>query len=126
MPDFIRRMPLWDRERYLRTAKDGTMKRRHIRIMIVGKQSAGKTCLMRRLLNEEIDDVISTDGINVEVRRCKVQISDGQWIFSEGLCFGFAEITIVFQRHNIYIVFKGYCTCYVIFYRTKIMYLLFV
>ncbi|XP_052081793.1 uncharacterized protein LOC127719609 [Mytilus californianus] len=87
MPDFIRRMPLEDRERYLRTAKDGTMKRRHIRIMIVGKYSAGKTCLMRRLLNEEINDVISTDGINVEVRRCKVRISDGQWIFSEEKCY---------------------------------------
>ncbi|XP_063410536.1 uncharacterized protein LOC134693628 [Mytilus trossulus] len=87
MPDFIRRMPLWDRERYLRTAKEGTMKRRHIRMMIVGKYSAGKTCLMRRLLNEEIDDVKSTDGINVEVRRCKVRISDGQWIFSEEKCY---------------------------------------
>lgn len=99
MPDVIKRMPLEDRKRYLRTAKEGTMKRRHIRIMIVGKYSAGKTCLMRRLLNEKIDDVVSTDGINVEIRRCRVQLSDGQWMFSKGLCFFILYRTKIIGYH---------------------------
>lgn len=47
--------------------------------MIVGKESVGKTCVMRRLLKESIDDVVSTDGVDIVVRRCKINIADGKW-----------------------------------------------
>ncbi|VDI52546.1 Hypothetical predicted protein [Mytilus galloprovincialis] len=51
--------------------------------MIVGKESVGKTCLMRRLLKEDISDVSSTDGVDIVVRRCKINIEDGKWIIGK-------------------------------------------
>lgn len=57
--------------------------------MIVGKKSAGKTCLMRRLLKEGIGDVCSTDGVDIVVRRCKINIENGKWTIEKGIeiCF---------------------------------------
>ncbi|VDI72377.1 Hypothetical predicted protein [Mytilus galloprovincialis] len=81
MPETIKNMSVYDREAFLKAANSGTTKRYNIRVMIVGKQSAGKTCLLRRLMNEEIDDVISTDGINIERRKCLIDIKTGVWHF---------------------------------------------
>jgi GTPase SAR1 family protein len=53
--------------------------------MIVGENGVGKTCLMRRLLGKDIDDVTSTDGIDVVIRKCKIRLSDGKWILNEGI-----------------------------------------
>ncbi|CAG2218160.1 unnamed protein product [Mytilus edulis] len=54
-------------------------KRYFVRTMIVGKETVGKTCLLRRLLKEDISDVTSTDGVDIVVRRCKINIDDGTW-----------------------------------------------
>ncbi|XP_063448129.1 uncharacterized protein LOC134727678 [Mytilus trossulus] len=60
------------------------MENRHfLRIMIVGKERVGKTCLLKRLLNESIDKVSSTDGVQVVVRQCKIDIKDGKWIIGK-------------------------------------------
>ncbi|CAG2195546.1 unnamed protein product [Mytilus edulis] len=50
-----------------------------------GKESAGKTCLLRRLLKEDITDVTSTDGVDIVVRRCKINIEDGKWTIGKGI-----------------------------------------
>ncbi|XP_076080106.1 uncharacterized protein LOC143050885 [Mytilus galloprovincialis] len=63
----------------------GTEARHCIRIMIVGPFGVGKTCLMRRLLKKDIKDVVSTNGINIMVLRCKVRLSDRTWIISDEL-----------------------------------------
>ncbi|VDI50650.1 Hypothetical predicted protein, partial [Mytilus galloprovincialis] len=63
----------------------GTESRHCIRLMIVGPFGVGKTCLMRRLLKKGINDVKSTNGINIMVLRCKVRLSDETWIFSDEL-----------------------------------------
>lgn len=81
MPETIKQMSIHDREQFLKAAKSGTNKRYNIRVMIVGENSVGKTCLLRRLMNEEIDDVRSTDGINIERRKCQIDIDNGQWHF---------------------------------------------
>ncbi|CAC5421161.1 unnamed protein product [Mytilus coruscus] len=65
------------------TQKAESEKRYFVRIMIVGKESAGKTCLLRRLLNESITDVTSTDGVDIVVRRCKINIEDGKWTIGQ-------------------------------------------
>lgn len=62
-----------------------TEKRYFVRIMIVGKETVGKTCLLRRLLKESIEDVSSTDGIDIVVRRCKINIEDGKWTIGKGI-----------------------------------------
>ncbi|VDI42131.1 Hypothetical predicted protein [Mytilus galloprovincialis] len=58
-------------------------KRYFVRVMIVGKGSTGKTCLLRRLLKEDISDVTSTDGVDIVVRRCKINVQDGKWIIGK-------------------------------------------
>lgn len=63
----------------------GGMESRHcIRLMVVGPFGVGKTCLVRRLLKKNIKGVVSTDGINIMVQRCKIRLSDRTWIFSDG------------------------------------------
>ncbi|CAG2245377.1 unnamed protein product [Mytilus edulis] len=47
--------------------------------MIVGKESVGKTSLLRRLLKDNTAGVSSTDGVDIVVNRCKINIEDGKW-----------------------------------------------
>lgn len=82
MPNTIKKMSDHDREEFLKAAKSGTTKRYNIRVMIVGEKSAGKTCLLRRLMNEPIDDVVSTDGLDIKRRICQVDVNTETWHFS--------------------------------------------
>lgn len=83
MPETIKQMSKHDRKEFLKATKSGTTQRYNIRVMIVGKNSAGKTCLLRRLMNKSIDDVISTDGLDIERRKCKVDVKTGEWDLSD-------------------------------------------
>ena len=85
IPDQILQMDEKDKEMYLEIIKSGTERRYYIRLMIVGENGVGKTCLMRRLLGEDIDDVTSTDGIDIVIRKCKIRLSDGKWILNKGI-----------------------------------------
>ncbi|XP_052073787.1 uncharacterized protein LOC127711717 isoform X3 [Mytilus californianus] len=57
----------------------------HIRLVIIGENGVGKTCLMRRLLKQSILGVESTDGIDIDVAKCKIRIRDGKWIYKRML-----------------------------------------
>ncbi|XP_053383421.1 uncharacterized protein LOC123540198 [Mercenaria mercenaria] len=61
-------------DRALKTGKEND---RHIRVNIIGFYGQGKTSLTRRLLQDSLDDIESTDGIDVHIRKCK--ISKGGW-----------------------------------------------
>lgn len=61
------------------------IKRHCVRIMLVGKESVGKTCLLKRLLKENIADTSSTDGVDIIIRRCKINIENGEWIIDKGM-----------------------------------------
>ena len=54
-----------------------------IRVIIIGKEGVGKTSLLRRLLKENIDDVQSTDGVEIVTNRCKISIN-GEWKIEKG------------------------------------------
>ncbi|CAC5399888.1 MYBPC1 [Mytilus coruscus] len=82
MPDAVKQMSEHDRNMFLKAAQSGTAVRYYIRIMIVGESGVGKTCLLRRLMNENIGDVRSTDGINIEVKQCKINRQTQKWIFT--------------------------------------------
>ncbi|CAC5384611.1 unnamed protein product [Mytilus coruscus] len=82
LPETIKQMPVHDREQFLKAARSGTKKRYYIRVMIVGESSAGKTCLLRRLMDKKIDDVKSTDGIDIERWTCQIDVTTGEWKFS--------------------------------------------
>ncbi|CAC5389054.1 unnamed protein product [Mytilus coruscus] len=81
MPETIKQMAKHDREEFLKASKSGTTQRYCIRVIIVGGSSAGKTCLLRRLMKKPIEDVISTDGLDIEKRKCQVDIKTGEWHF---------------------------------------------
>ena len=85
IPDQILLMNEKDKEMYLEIIKSGTERRCYIRLMIVGENGVGKTCLMRRLLGQGIDHVTSTDGIDVVTRKCKIKVSDGTWEVNDGI-----------------------------------------
>ncbi|CAC5410612.1 unnamed protein product [Mytilus coruscus] len=98
MPDAIKQMSEHDRRIFLKAAKNGTAPRYSVRIMLVGKQSVGKTSLLRRLMNEGIEDIESTNGINIEVKKCKINVHTNEWIFNKGKY----EFTIKFSLSLFY------------------------
>ncbi|CAG2201022.1 unnamed protein product [Mytilus edulis] len=80
LPEAIRKLSEEDKARYNKLLQSEISEKRYfVRVMIVGKETVGKTCLMRRLLKEKISDVTSTDGVDIVVRRCKINIEDGEW-----------------------------------------------
>lgn len=82
MPEFIKKMSARDRKEFLTAANYGTANRYYIRVMIIGEKSAGKTSLLRRLMKEPLTMVKSTDGIDIERRKCQVNVNTGEWHFS--------------------------------------------
>ncbi|XP_063412340.1 uncharacterized protein LOC134695076 isoform X2 [Mytilus trossulus] len=84
MPGTIKLMSMHDREQFLRAAKSGITKRYNVRVMIVGEKSVGKTCLLRRLMDENIENVTSTDGIDIDRRKCKIDLETEEWHFLSG------------------------------------------
>ncbi|XP_053391287.1 uncharacterized protein LOC128554083 [Mercenaria mercenaria] len=55
---------------YLKALKDGKEKDRSIRINVVGNFAQGKTSLVKRLVGESVEDVESTNGIEVDRYSC--------------------------------------------------------
>ncbi|XP_063420669.1 probable serine/threonine-protein kinase pats1 [Mytilus trossulus] len=80
MPLVIKEMSVHDRDMFLKAASTGTAVRYYVRVMIVGESGVGKTCLLRRLMKKDINGVNSTNGINIEVRKCKIDLKKKEWI----------------------------------------------
>ncbi|XP_061175597.1 uncharacterized protein LOC133184524 [Saccostrea echinata] len=52
----------------------------HVRVMVVGHHGAGKSSLTKRLLRESMEEVQSTDGVEIYTKRGRFQLSDHKWI----------------------------------------------
>ncbi|CAG2237690.1 unnamed protein product [Mytilus edulis] len=72
---------------YLHLLESGSEKKRDIRLVVVGKKEAGKTSLLRRLFSEGIEDVHSTNGIEIHTITCKTKSDDGIWNKSDGMMY---------------------------------------
>jgi GTPase SAR1 family protein len=73
-----------DMQLYTKMLEKGKVKTYNIRLMFVGLYGAGKTSTARRILGQKIDDVTSTDGIDVHTGRCKVDIRRRKWEIYNG------------------------------------------
>ncbi|VDI00521.1 Hypothetical predicted protein [Mytilus galloprovincialis] len=86
LPDDIKRLKEEDIDAFIKLMQSEKQERRYyVRIMIVGRGEVGKTCLMRRLLKESIDDVTSTEVLDIVVRKCKINIDDGSWTIDKDI-----------------------------------------
>ena len=65
--------------------KFGVEKNYHIRVMLVGNGGVGKSTLLRRLLNlpVKINRYDSTNGIDVHIHSCGIDIETGAWYVDE-------------------------------------------
>lgn len=74
-----------ERNEFIKLMEISETERRYFaRVMIVGKNSVGKTCLLKRLLMENIDGITSTDGVDIVEGRCKISLDDGSWKIEKG------------------------------------------
>ncbi|CAC5404652.1 unnamed protein product [Mytilus coruscus] len=84
LPEAINLLQEKEKARYIELMQSSEVEKRYfVRIMVVGKEFVGKTCLVRRLLMEGIDDVSSTDGVDIVVHRCKIDLDDGKWMIDK-------------------------------------------
>ncbi|VDH97162.1 Hypothetical predicted protein [Mytilus galloprovincialis] len=81
LPEHVKRLKDEDKNKYIKLMESEKKEKRYfVRIMIVGKERAGKTCLMKRLLNKRFNkNEPSTDGVEIVVQRCKINIHNGKW-----------------------------------------------
>lgn len=89
---------------YLDLLKSGSEKKRDIRIVIVGKKGSGKTSLVRKLFGKKIEEVTSTNGIEIHRIRCNANTDDGIWNIYDGMTFKLYLFLILYNRE----VFKIY------------------
>lgn len=84
IPDIIKQMSVNDREEFLKAATFGTSQRYCIRVIMVGEKSIEKTCVLKRLLQDDLVDVKSTelDEIDMNRRECMIDVHTGKWHFS--------------------------------------------
>lgn len=71
-------------ELYMKMLEHGQISTYNIRLMFVGLYGAGKTCTARRIMGKEIDDVSSTDGIDVYIGKCRVDVRNNEWETVDG------------------------------------------
>ncbi|VDI09892.1 Hypothetical predicted protein [Mytilus galloprovincialis] len=78
----IPNIDITERTTFMEAIASGSEVRRYVRIQVVGKHGVGKSSLVRRLLGEGIDDIKSTDGIDI-LKKCQIRRSDGEWFVSK-------------------------------------------
>lgn len=66
----------------------------YIRLVVLGQEGVGKTTLVKRLLQESISDVKSTNGIEINIDKCGISLHNGEWKFHRGI------VTFIFLKHD--------------------------
>ncbi|KAL4234304.1 hypothetical protein ACF0H5_005955 [Mactra antiquata] len=79
LPLALENLEVEDRRLYSTLLENGSVRTYNVRLMFVGLFGAGKTSTARRIMGKEIDDVTSTDGIDVYIGKCKVELTTGEW-----------------------------------------------
>lgn len=82
-----------DKDHYMKAITLGKEVRRYVRIIVIGEHGAGKSTLVRRLLEQDVDGINSTDGIEMN-NKFQIRESNGQWVFNKGTTYMFVEMYI--------------------------------
>ncbi|XP_053391256.1 uncharacterized protein LOC128554064 [Mercenaria mercenaria] len=108
-PEEILRMDENSISLYKKALMEGKQAINTIRVMIVGHCGVGKTTLTKRLFGETVDvneDIASTDGIDVHIKRCKIRLTDANWLpvnkesYQETFCNRFASMISEFSKNS--------------------------
>ena len=80
---------------FCKVLRYGVEKNYHIRVMLVGNEGVGKSTLLKRLLKlpVKINNYGSTNGIDVHVHSCDIDIETGAWFVNEIHETGITAIT---------------------------------
>ena len=65
---------------YFSALEQGVEKDYDIRLMLVGHFGVGKTTVARKLLQESTDNISSTEGIETQVNKARIDAQTGEWI----------------------------------------------
>lgn len=84
LPPSIKKMDESAINAYREALEEGSENYNHVRVMVVGYHGAGKSSLTKRLLREKVEDVRSTDGVEIFTKRGRFQLSDHAWIKYDG------------------------------------------
>lgn len=68
----------------------------YIRLVVLVQEGVSKTTLVKRLLQESISEVESTNGIEINVDKCGISLHNGEWKFHRGI------VTVIFLKHDTY------------------------
>ncbi|XP_071145292.1 uncharacterized protein [Mytilus edulis] len=68
-------------ERFKQLVEKGSEQRHYVRIVVVGEQGAGKSCLVHRLIDKDIKDVVSTDCLDIQINVCGIDLDTAEWCF---------------------------------------------
>ena len=64
---------------YLSALRKGDYVNNLIRVMVVGHFGVGKTTLVKGLLQQDPRGTLSTDGIEIHIRKCFYDKETGKW-----------------------------------------------
>lgn len=84
LPPSIKKMDESAINAYREALEEGSENYNHVRVMVVGYHGAGKSSLTKRLLRENVEEVRSTDGVEIFTKRGRFQLSDHAWIKYDG------------------------------------------
>ncbi|OWF38143.1 uncharacterized protein LOC110466634 [Mizuhopecten yessoensis] len=65
--------------RYKTALRCGTTPDRHVRVMVLGHKGAGKSSLCRRLLDDDLEGIDSTEGIDLYIQKILVDLKTLEW-----------------------------------------------
>ncbi|XP_062578528.1 uncharacterized protein LOC134240459 isoform X2 [Saccostrea cucullata] len=80
LPPSIKKMDASAIKIFREALEEGQEKYHHVRVMVVGHHGAGKSSLTKRLLKEKMEEVQSTEGVEIYNKRGRFQLSDHKWI----------------------------------------------
>lgn len=73
-----------ENSQHIKNTKPKTIKRRYVRINVIGRDTGDNFSLVRNLLGQNSSDVVVSDGV-YSVNRFHIRKHDYEWIVGKGM-----------------------------------------